>query len=290
MQRILLLVLFTYSFLPFSRAQEVGLVYKENNQALAYVRNPEYYGNGAVSSNHQRSSSSSLLKPRSFHSKTQKKATTRTQLFHYDEFWISGCIGAGAVVSTNIINTGAVLPFRTEFLWQRRHRRLGFGFGSDLYMTPQSLINLVVNKSVGIHKLYFAYEVFIFRNFPINLGFSSHLGFFYTGTLKTDSTNTYNHPNNSGVPAVNNTTNNPNLGGLFGNVGCVLELGVRPFYIFARPSIEYQSWSGFHKQIQATAQVGIRLKFLSQEEKQRRAAKKAARRSRHHRPRSRRHN
>ncbi|HEY4798575.1 MAG TPA: hypothetical protein VII99_05800, partial [Bacteroidia bacterium] len=61
---------------------------------------------------------------------------------HYDEFWISGSIGGGAVVSTNIINSGAVLPFRAEFMWQRKHRRLGFGFGNELEITPQSLAML----------------------------------------------------------------------------------------------------------------------------------------------------
>ncbi|MBI4945477.1 MAG: hypothetical protein HY840_03645 [Bacteroidetes bacterium] len=179
----------------------------------------------------------------------QKKATK----LHYDEFWITGGIGAGAVVSTNIVNSGAVFPVRTEFLWQRRHRRLGVGFGKELEVTPEQLFNLVLGKKPGISKLYFVYEQYVFRNFPINLGFSSHLGFFGT----------------------NDTTNSK--GGLFGNIGFPVELGIRPFYLFVRPDIEYQSWSGFHKQIQATATVGMKLKFLSKEEKDRRAAVKAAR-------------
>ena len=61
--------------------------------------------------------------------------TTPTKV-HFDEFWISGSIGGGAVLSTNIINSGAVIPFRTEFLWQRKHRRLGFGLGNELEITP----------------------------------------------------------------------------------------------------------------------------------------------------------
>lgn len=179
---------------------------------------------------------------------------------HYDEFWISGCIGAGAVVSTNIINSGAVLPSRMEFMWQKRHRRLGFGFGKELYLTPQSLINLIIRQPIGISKLYFVYETFIFRNSPINLGFSSHLGFF--------------GPSGGNVQNQDSTKAS---GGWFANAGPVLELGIRPFYIFVRPDIEFQSWSGFHKQLQATATVGVRLKFLSEAEKERRAAEKAAR-------------
>lgn len=174
--------------------------------------------------------------------------------------WINGSLGGGAVASTNIINSGAVLPFRTEITFQSKHRRMGIGFGNELYLTPQALSNLILGQSVGIKKLYFVYEQYLFRNFPINLGFSSNLGFFGTGdTLKTkDGKST-------------------SKGGLFGNVGCVLELGIRPFFIFVRPDIEYQSWSGLHKQIQATVNVGIKFKFLSEAEKARRAAKKAAR-------------
>ncbi len=182
---------------------------------------------------------------------------------HYDEFWISTCLGAGGVVSTNIINSGAVIPFRTEFLWQRKHRRLGFGFGHELEITPQSLANLIISgEKPGISKLYFVYEKYIFRNFPINLGFSSHIGFF--------------GPAGGSARAKGDTVSNVK-GGLFVNIGPALELGVRPIYLFVRPDLEFQSWSALHKQIQATATVGLKLKFLSAEEKQRRAAVKAAR-------------
>lgn len=144
-----------------------------------------------------------------------------------------------------------------EFLWQRRHRRLGFGFGHELEITPQQLYNLAVGGQPGIAKLYFVYEKYLFRNFPINIGYSFHLGFFSTGdTSRTKGSS----------------------GGLFGNVGVPVELGIRPVYLFVRPDLEFQSWSGFHKQIQVIVSVGIKLKFLSQEEKERRAAVKAARR------------
>lgn len=188
-------------------------------------------------------------------------------LLHYDEFWISSGIGAGAVVSTNIINSGAVIPFRTEFLWQRRHRRLGFGFGKELGITPQQLYNLAMGGQPGISKLYFVYEKFLFRNFPINIGFSSHLGFFSQAGPSSNST----------TAGTGTTTAADSKGGLFGNIGIPVEIGIRPFYLFVRPDIEYQSWSGFNKRIQATANVGIKLKFLSQEEKDRRTAVKAAR-------------
>lgn len=183
---------------------------------------------------------------------------------NYAAFWISGAGGAGATVSSNIVNTGAVLPFRTEFLWQSRTRRMGFGFAKELFLTPEALGRFAMGQSPGISKFYFVYEKFIFRHSPINLGFSSNLGFFSTGdSLNND----YN-------------TEKKSRGGMFGNVGCVVEMGVRPVYFFVRPDIEFQSWSGFHKQIQATATVGLRLKFLSKAEKNYREAKKMQRKER----------
>ena len=106
-------------------------------------------------------------------------------------------------------------------------------------------------------------ELFLFRNFPVNLGFSTHLGFFGTST---DSTKTAKSNTQDAAAS--------GRGGLFGNLGAVLEIGARPFYFFVRPSIEYKSWSGWHKEIIATGSIGIRLKFLTNYEIKRRADRK----------------
>lgn len=182
---------------------------------------------------------------------SQEDSTYQNMDRYLSSFWISGSMGGGAVVSTNIINSGAVVPFRNDFLWQNnKARRLGFGFSHELFITPESLIRVILNESVSITKLYFTYEKFIFNHSPVNIGFSSNIGFFGTG----DSLD--------------------NRGGMFANAGLVTELGIRPIYIFARPDIEYQSWSGLHKQLQVTISTGVRIKFLTREERTRRTQRK----------------
>jgi hypothetical protein len=164
-------------------------------------------------------------------------------------------------LSTNIINSGAVFPANLEILFQTRHHRCGLGFANELYLTPESLGRLLLGEAPVVKKLYFSYEAFIFRNFPVNLGFSSHLGFFGTSG---------SHTMHEKTGAIDTATAR---GGVFGNVGVVLELGARPFYFFVRPALEYKSWSGWHKEIIATGSIGIRLKFLTDYEIKRRADK-----------------
>lgn len=195
-------------------------------------------------------------------------ATTAKSQSHIESVWISGSIGGGAVVSTNIVNSGALFPFNTELLFQTRHHRCGIGFASELYVTPESLTRLALGQGAGVKKLFFTYEAFIFRNFPINLGFSSHIGFFGTSE---NSKNDFKTKQDSTTAR----------GGMFGNVGAVFEIGIRPVYFFVRPSLEYKSWSGFHKEIIATASFGLRFKFLTDYEIKRRAERKKDRDNKH---------
>jgi hypothetical protein len=192
-------------------------------------------------------------------SQPQQVHTSQSKI---EEVWVGGSVGGGLALSTNIVGSGAVFPANLELLFQTRHHRCGIGLANELYITPESLYHLALGEAPVVSKLYFSYEAFIFRNFPINLGFSSHVGFFGTSG---------NHTLSQKSGTVDTTTAR---GGMFGNVGAVLELGARPFYFFIRPSIEYKSWSGFHKEIMATVSLGIRLKFLTQYELERRADKK----------------
>jgi hypothetical protein len=191
------------------------------------------------------------------------QAPTHVSTSKIESIWIGGSVGGGLALSTNIVNSGAVFPANLELLFQTRHHRCGIGFANELYITPESLTRLAFGEAPVVKKLYFGYELFLFRNFPINLGFSSHIGFFGTGG------------SNSKAAQMKTTSDTASgRGGLFGNIGAVLEIGARPFYFFVRPSIEYKSWSGWHKEIIATGSVGIRLKFLTDYEIQRRAEKK----------------
>lgn len=196
-------------------------------------------------------------------STTQTTYTSTSKPSEIESVWIGGSIGGGAVVSSNVINSGALFPMNLELLFQKHHHRCGIGFANEIYVTPEALGRLVLGEGLGVKKLYFSYEAFIFRNFPINLGFSTHIGFF--GTSKSSS-------NNAQVKNSSDTTNT--RGGLFGNVGLVLELGARPCYFFVRPAIEYKSWSGFHKEIIGSVSIGLRFKYLTDYEIKRRADKK----------------
>jgi hypothetical protein len=197
-------------------------------------------------------------------SNTQNQAVSNS-LSHIESIWIGGSVGGGLAVSTNIIGSGAVFPTNLELLFQTRHHRCGIGFANELYITPEALGHLLLGEAPVVKKLYFSYEAFVFRNFPINIGFSSHVGFF-----GTNGNHTMSQKSNNSADTATSTAR----GGMFGNIGLVLEVGARPFYFFVRPSIEYKSWSGFHKEIMATGSIGIRFKFLTQYEIERRADKK----------------
>lgn len=181
-------------------------------------------------------------------------STTQSKPSEIEAVWLGGSFGAGAVVSTNIINSGALLPFNGELTFQKKHTRMGIGIANEIYLTPEALGRFILGEGLGVKKFHFIYEVYVFRHFPINLGFSSHMGFFGTGS---DSTNS--------------------RGGIFLNMGPALEFGVRPVYLFVRPSIEYKNWGMLHHELIATGSVGLRFKFLTDYEIQRRAEKKRER-------------
>jgi len=173
-------------------------------------------------------------------------------------FIIAGGIGAGAVGSTNIINSGAVLPSSMDLLFQKKRVQIGFGFGSELYITPESLGRLVLGQNPGAKKFYFMYEWRVLPYFPVNIGWSSQLGLSsFGGDIQT------------GDGA---------RGGLFANTGVVAEIGTPGFALFVRPYIEYKSYSGFNKEFMAAAQVGLRFKILTDQEKARIAQKREKRR------------
>lgn len=187
-------------------------------------------------------------------SSASTSSTTTSKPSEIEAVWLGGSLGAGAVVSTNIINSGALLPFNAELTFQKKHTRMGIGIANEIYLTPEALGRFILGEGIGVKKFHFIYEVYVFRHFPINLGFSSHMGFFGAGN---DSTNS--------------------RGGIFLNMGPVLEVGIRPVYLFVRPSIEYKNWGVLHHELIATGSIGLRFKFLTEYEIQRRAEKKRER-------------
>jgi hypothetical protein len=187
---------------------------------------------------------------------SQGDSTSRDTVFHYQFFILSGSFGAGGVVSTNIVNSGAVIPTSIDFLLQAKHHRYGLGYTHELYLTPENLWNFMLGESSNTHKYYFIYEWTILKTSPINLGFSGQFGGFTVGDEAEYEENGRSR--------------------LFGNIGIIAEVGLPRFFLFARPAIEYKSYDigSWHKELLATVSVGLRWKLLSDEEKARRAAKK----------------
>lgn len=181
----------------------------------------------------------------------------------YQFLWINGGIGAGGVVSTNIINSGAVLPAYMEFMLQNRRSRIGIGIAHELYLTPENLGKVILGNSSNTEKVYLTWEGMLLPNSPINLGVCAQGGGFLVGNDIREANNT-DDTDNTEVPKYN----------FFGNVGMVAEVGIRPVFLFVKPYIEYKSYGGFHKEIIAAVTFGIKLKLITEEEKARRAKKK----------------
>ncbi len=161
----------------------------------------------------------------------------------YDDFIIAGGFGAGAVVSTNVVNSGAVVPYGLDFLLRYGHQNMGFGFTNEIYLTPENLSKLAFGNSSNTTKVYFQYELILFKKSYVNIGLSGQLGAFFVGDER-DSLET-------------------SKSRYFGNVGVLAELGVNRFTFFARPHLEYKSYDigSWHKEILLVANVGVRFRI-----------------------------
>lgn len=187
---------------------------------------------------------------------SKSDTTSSSKIINYQFLILSGSFGAGGVVSTNIVNSGAVIPTSIDFLLQAKHNRYGIGFTHELYLTPENLWNLMLGKSSNTEKYYFIYEWTLLKTSPVNFGFSGQFGGFTVGDEAQYEENVRSR--------------------LFGNIGIIAEVGLPRFFLFARPAIEYKSYDigSWHKELLATVSVGLRWKLLTEEEKARRAAKK----------------
>jgi len=165
----------------------------------------------------------------------------------YDYLWINGGIGAAGVVSTNIINSGAIIPTYMEFLVQQGRKRIGIGLGHELYLTPENLGKLALGNSSNTEKVYLTWEYMLIPNFPINLGACAQLGGFLVG----NDIEKANDKNNKDIPKYN----------YFGNVGILAEIGIRPVFIFVKPYLEFKSYGNFHKEIIGGATFGLKFKL-----------------------------
>jgi hypothetical protein len=176
----------------------------------------------------------------------------------YEFMWINFGLGAGGVVSTDIVNSGLVLPFCLEFCLQKSHKRVGLGITNEVYLTPKNLVTIFFNNSTNVQKFYLTGEWMLIPNFPINIGPCAQIGGFLVGNeIKK---------HNQGMEIHNLNW--------FANAGLVTELGIRPVYLFVKPWLEFKSYGGFHNELLVTVTLGLKFKLMTEEEKARRAALK----------------
>lgn len=183
----------------------------------------------------------------------------------YDFMWINGGLGAGGVVSTNIINSGLVIPFYLEFCLQKSRTRIGLGVAHEMYITPEALGRLFLGNSSNTEKIYFTGEWMLFPNFFINAGPCAQIGGFLVGNKIKEDTKA------QGKGSVADYS-------FFGNVGLLGEIGIRPVYLFVKPYFEYKSYGSFHDELLVCVTLGIKIKLMTQEEKARQAAEKEKKR------------
>jgi len=178
----------------------------------------------------------------------------------YERLVISGGIGAGGVLSTNIINSGAVFPASLEAMLMENRHHYGIGITKELYLTPEALGKLALGKgNSNVTKFYFMYEWRMLPYFPVNVGWSSQIGYF-APSKELKSANNENEIESSA----------------FANTGLILEVGLPAICLYVRPYIEYKNYSNstFHHEIIGAVNFGLRYKVLTEEEKARRATKK----------------
>ena len=173
------------------------------------------------------------------------KSTENTPQF--DEIIISAGVGAGVVLSTNIINSGALLPASIDIMLRYSRNRIGLGVTNELYLTPENLGKMLFGESSNLKKLYFIHEITIFKRSFINLGLSTQIGWFYVGEERTDLESDKSR--------------------YFANIGPLLEFGTYKWQIFIKPTLEYKSYDidAWHKEIIGQAMIGLRYKIPTEQ-------------------------
>ncbi len=170
-------------------------------------------------------------------------STTNSSFEDYDDLILSGGFGAGAVVSTNIVNSGAVVPYSFDFLLRYGHQNVGLGLTNEIYLTPENLARLAFGSSSNTTKVYFQYELNLFKKTYFNIGLSGQFGAFFVGDERDSLESSKSR--------------------YFGNVGVITEIGTKKVTLFVRPHLEYKSYDigSWHKEILLVANVGLRFKI-----------------------------
>ena len=172
--------------------------------------------------------------------------------FNIDYFIIGGSLGIGPILSSNLVGSGFIGESTLDFMVQHNHHRYGFGITNSLMGTPENLAVLIFSlgkENVNLHKGYFMYEWTLFKKSPINIGAGTKIGAFTVGN----------------TPDTTKTT-------FCWSAGPYIELGHPRFFLFIKPEFGYNSYNtgSWKKDIYVIANIGLRWKMMTEEEKKRR--------------------
>jgi len=183
---------------------------------------------------------------------TSVTASATKSDFTLDHFIIGGGISAGALISTDIISTGAILGLEFEVMVQFKHHRLGIGSDKTLMLNLRNLgtvIGTLGESNCNLNKVYFIYEWTLFKRSPINFTAGLKVGSFDVGKSKYRTEQERNDAKATKSP-------------FFGAVGLAFEVGHPRFLLYIKPEIGYNSYDtgSWRKDIYAMATVGFRWK------------------------------
>ena len=183
---------------------------------------------------------------------TASTTSAKTSDVTLDHFIIGGGISAGALLSTDIISTGAMLNAEFEVMVQFKHHRLGIGGDKTLMLNLRNLgtvIGTLGKSNCNLNKVYFTYEWTLFKRSPINFTAGFKFGSFDVGASKYKTEQEENNLKTTKTP-------------FFGALAIAFEVGHPRFLLYIKPEIGYNSYDtgSWRKDIYVMATVGFRWK------------------------------
>jgi len=224
-----------------------------NNGSSETKGNPSTPATNSSSSNSETNSRTATNSTATYSTTTTNDTTPTTKSdITLDHFIIGGGISAGALLSTDIISTGALLNAEFEVMVQFKHHRLGIGGDKTLMLNLRNLgtvIGTLGKSNCNLNKVYFTYEWTLFKRSPINFTAGFKFGSFDVGSSKY---RTEQEENNA------KATKSP----FFGAVAIAFEVGHPRFLLYVKPEIGYNSYDtgSWRKDIYVMATVGFRWK------------------------------
>ena len=214
--------------------------------------NPSTPATNSTSSSSTTNSGTTTNSTTTYSTTTNDTTPTAKSDVTLDHFIIGGGISAGALLSTDIISTGAILNAEFEVMVQFKHHRLGIGGDKSLMLNLRNLgtvIGTLGKSNCNLNKVYFTYEWTLFKRSPINFTAGFKVGSFDVGSSKYRTEQEENNEKATKTP-------------FFGAVAIAFEVGHPRFLLYVKPEIGYNSYDtgSWRKDIYVMATVGFRWK------------------------------